>query len=227
MFPQDAVTWVLYILLTIALGALGTGFWETLFKPIFVTVGRILLKVVTLGMSSARDALYKDMAARPTYKPAVFLVALVSVAFVSFLATTIGYYSRIYLKAPKYVEIAHYESKIRDMSVEELQKEKERLGIQQHVLEKKIGLLLFTVSLLGFVVTTLVCIRYKYLSTAIAYFDQLMAICAPYLSSEEERALRSAFAQMTCRNDYVMIINKLKDHASKHRADKLPEFMLF
>ena len=187
----------------------------------------MLLKVVTLGMSTARDALYKDMAARPTYKPAVFLVVLVSFAFALFLATTIGYYSRIYLKAPKYVEIAHYESKIRDMSVEELQKEKERLGIHQHELENKIGLLLFTMSLLGFVFTTSVSIRYKYLSTAIGYFDQMMAICAPYLSSEEERALRSAFAQMTCRNDYVMIINELKDRACKHRADKLPEFMLF
>jgi hypothetical protein len=227
MFPQDAVTWVLYILLTVALGALGSGFWETVFKPSFVRIGRFLLKVVTLGMSSARDALYKDMAVRPTYKPAVFLVALVSFAFMLFLGTVTGYYYRDYFKAPEYVDIAHYESKIKDMSLEELQKEKERLGIQQHGLKKKLGLILFTVSLIGFVVTTLVHVRYRYLSTAIAHFDQLMAICAPYLSTEEEKTLRSAFAQMTCRNDYVTIIEKLKDHAIKHGVDTLPAFMLF
>lgn len=227
MFPKDAGTWVLYILLTVALGALGTGFWETLFKPSVVSTGRFLLKVVTLGMSSARDDLYKDMATRPTYKPALFLVALVSLAFLSFLSLAASRYYHYYVGSSKYVQMADYQSKINNMSIEELQKEKERLGIEMHSINKQIWLILFTMSLFGFVITTLVHVRCKYLSIAIAYFDQLMAICAPYLSTEEEKTFRSAFAQMICRNDYVTMIEKLKDHAMKHGVDRLPAFKSF
>lgn len=227
MFPQDVTTWIIYILVTVLLGALGSGFWEAVFKPVSVSAGRLLLKAVTLGMASARDAIYKDMATRPTFRPALFIVGIISITFTGFLGYSSSQYYRVYFDAPKNVQESRFNTKTNNLSLDELVKEEQRLSNRVKELEKEMALALFISSLFGFVVTTLVHARYRYFSTAISYFDQLMAICAPYVSSEEEKMFRSEFAQMTCHGDYVTIINKLRQKASEHGISRLPVFLAF
>ena len=227
MFPNDATSWILYILLTLILGALGSGFWETVFKPVFFRIGRLLLQVVTLGMSSARDNIYRDIATRPTYKPALFFVGFVSFAFTVFLGAAAAEYQHTYFEEDEQVTSARYEAKFKQMSPQELEKEKQRLASKILELKKDLALIFLTFGLLGFVVTTLVYAKYKYVSAAIAYFDQLMAICGPYISLEDEKAFRSSFAQMTRRDDYPRIVEKLKEHATAHGVSKLPTFQIF
>lgn len=227
MFPQNAATWALYIVLTILFGALGTACWEAVLKPIFVHVGRLLLKVATLGTSSLRDAIYRDMAARPTYKPALFLVLLIVIGFSGVLGYTASGYYYSHFQRPPYVTKAQHQAKLKDMSPEELDQERRNSEVEIHELEKELSSAWFSLALFAFILTALPHARYRYMSAAIAHFDQLMAICAPYLSNEDEKAFRSAFAQIACRNDYLTIVEKLRDHAHTHGVSKLPGFYVF
>jgi len=137
MFPQNFTNWVFYILLAILLGAIGSGLWETVFKRIYVLIGRLLLTVVTFGLSSARDNIYKDMATRPTYKPALFLVFLVALAFSVFAGASTSKYQSIYLEDPKYVDI-QFVSKIKNMSPEEINREREKLKVEEFNVKKNV-----------------------------------------------------------------------------------------
>ena len=227
MFPQDAATWALYIVLTILLGALGTACWEAVLKPIFVHVGRPLLKVATLGTSSLRDAIYRDMAARPTYKPALFLILFIVLGLSGVLGYTGSRYYSSHFEQPPYVTKAQRQAELKDMSPERLDQERRNWEVEIHEIEKELSSIWFSLTLFAFVVTALLQARYRYVSVAIAYFDQLMAITAPYLSNEDEKAFRSAFAQIASRNDYLTIVEKLRDHAHTHGVSKLPRFYVF
>src|SRR4030043_325159 len=49
------------ILLTILLGAIGSGLWDVVLKSFFNWMGRLLLTFVTLGLTSASNRIYQNV----------------------------------------------------------------------------------------------------------------------------------------------------------------------
>src|SRR5260370_37201259 len=77
--------WALAILGTILLGALGSGLWDAIFRPLLPWLGELLLNVGTLGLEQLRDGIYVEVA-RGTYERAgLLIVQLVIGGFAAFL----------------------------------------------------------------------------------------------------------------------------------------------
>src|SRR3989442_14883559 len=73
--------WTLGIIGTILLGALGSGLWSVVFAPLGSTILKWLLSIVTLGIASARDALYVSAALGYRERPSLILLLGAGVAF--------------------------------------------------------------------------------------------------------------------------------------------------
>ena len=51
-----------WIVASIVLGALGSGFWDLALKPLFLWSSDVALNIVTFGMQRLKDAIYVDIA---------------------------------------------------------------------------------------------------------------------------------------------------------------------
>ena len=54
--------WIFSVLNALVIGALGSGLWYVAFKPVFKKIGEFLFFVLTLGVSIAKDSIYKEAA---------------------------------------------------------------------------------------------------------------------------------------------------------------------
>ena len=54
--------WIFSVLSALVIGALGSGLWDVAFKPVFKKIGEFLFFVLTLGVSIAKDSIYKEAA---------------------------------------------------------------------------------------------------------------------------------------------------------------------
>jgi hypothetical protein len=53
---------ILTVVGALVLGALGSGLWELLFKPLLAWITTLFLNIATLGINSLRDDLYAEIA---------------------------------------------------------------------------------------------------------------------------------------------------------------------
>ncbi|MDA8100847.1 MAG: hypothetical protein M0042_14620 [Nitrospiraceae bacterium] len=217
MFPTDIKTWFLYILLTVLLGALGSGFWETAFKPILSKIGRVLLRILTLGMTSAVNSMYRDIARRHVHRPILFIVMLITLISSGVLGIATSEY---------YVKSLGGEDQIRT-DIQSTLKDKGLSGLDLEVKkrEAKLSFLSFLLAIFLFVITQYSYLRNSYVISAIAYFDQCLMICLPHLTDDVRKNLMSKFAQIQTKAHYSEIIKQLEEVANQHSLT-LPFFAL-
>ncbi len=217
MFPQDGVTWALYIALAILLGALGSGLWEAVFKPVFAVIFRLVLRAGTFGVSTTVDGVYRSMARRATYLPALMLVAWVSLAMACVSGITIGVYwgereARQDDQAQQVCKTPEAESDLAQKRLSEARGDVERAAL----------LMVFMANLFT-VLTALIFVRLKFQLNGISYFDQSLAICGPFIDDAQEKRLRSLFAGMRGRQDFINLMAEVKGIAEQH-GTRLPVF---
>lgn len=70
--------WILAILGTIVLGALGSGLWEVLVKPGLAWAGGAVLTISTLGLDSLRDQIYADVAIGSYERASLSILAMLT-----------------------------------------------------------------------------------------------------------------------------------------------------
>lgn len=211
MVPTDTKTWLLYILLTILLGALGTAFWETAFKPVCSALARILLRILTLGRVSATNSIYRDAARRLIHRATLFFYAPLLIA----LSLLVGYTGAgVHLYALG--GITHIEKEVTTTLNEKGPIALKDLGNKQKA----------TLSLAAFVFATVLLIRTSYshlrnsyVIALITHFDQCLAICLPYIEEHAKRKLLSQFAQIKTANDYFEVIQQLRTVAEQNNIE--------
>jgi len=76
--------WLLGIAGTVALGAVGSGLWDVMLKPSFWWLGRWLLTIVTLGLSSVKDGIYRDVAKGHHELPSLYILLIAITVLTSF-----------------------------------------------------------------------------------------------------------------------------------------------
>jgi hypothetical protein len=54
--------YIKWIIITIILGAVGSGLWEYMLKPIALSGTNFVLEIVTLGITKYKNGLYEDIA---------------------------------------------------------------------------------------------------------------------------------------------------------------------
>ena len=198
------------VLGALLVGALGSGIWDIALKPAFQWSGRTILTAATLGSSAIKDSIYRE-AARGHHEAGVMFIISGLAAFLLtlpavFLFTLIRlkYRAERLWRTPKERRPPPTLAKIR-LAV--------RVGY---------GLILVLSIDMGFLFIDI--LKLSQANQAYTYFNQSFTICEPYMDDRTSRLIKSRFAMVEGRADYLNVMEDLKNIAwSAHQ--KLPKYI--
>ena len=193
------------IVVTIVLGALGSGLWEWLLKPALTGTSEFVLNIATLGLEKFKDSLYREIAFGFREEPSLRVFSVLYNMLPSFL---IGFYIGLILirSSLKSAEngILVTAQKVFDLILKPI--------------------FLFVAFLLVFSIVQ--SSQVTYINRAITHFNQLFAIAAPYLSEQQRLMNRSEFARISSKADYERVVADLRSVCMKNGV-KPPEFSVW
>lgn len=239
MFPQDIKTWLVYITLAVVLGAIGSGLWEYLLKPTLRKSSSVFLKIITLGLKSSKDKIYREIASRPKQRPVFLILMTIIMAIFALLGNTAASFTSSQLDTPT-AKIDKAQFTINSSTKEQLQKLEEMIAAEKAAkkeiarLESEIAerekemvtfLFLTTLLLATYMLTSYA--KCAYIHNATCHFDQVLAICSPYIDKHEKAHILSNFARIKSKKDYEKIIKELKDIANQNNINDTPYFLIF
>jgi hypothetical protein len=191
---------VLYFVLgSIILGSLGSGFWEIALKPFFLWVGKLSLTIVTLGISSLEESIYQRVARGLVETPSAVLLIMFVGTITGLCFATIG---RIYK-----------EIKLKGKPDEKNKK--------KNLSSKKLWLLLIVITTTTTIINLQVFVTI-YINYSAGIFRQSFMIIKPYIDNQEEEIIMSEFSRMKNKDEFELAMNKIKVVAEKEKVD-LPE----
>ena len=215
------------ILAVIALGVIGSGLWEVVFKPIFSKLRDFFLNVTSLGIQSLKDETYQ-MIAQGFHEYS----SLETILTITYLFFVFVFFGSLYI-----LFSAH---KLRRESLNSTEKSNDEnsatdhrsngqraieLGLSTRIKNWFVYLaylmLFFNLFLIGNVAFG--SFQIKYVNCAITHYQQLLNICDPYISANDKKHIVSTFAQINNKDDYVSVIEKLKKIA-KEKIQSIPKF---
>jgi hypothetical protein len=188
--------WFAWLVGALVIGALGNAVWELAFLDFYGWSSRTLLTIVTFGLDSVRNSIYTRVAQGHHEESSLFLLMLVlSGGMGSFLGfATWQVARRILFEKPTGEEERQRQPRLRS-----------------GVFNAMLGCIFFFWAVLfGQFVIML------YTNLAITHFEHSLVICAPYLTHEEEQAIRSQFALLKTSTDYEAVVRRLQAIAAQH-----------
>jgi len=212
--------WIISILLTIFLGAIGSGLWETVFKPIIYKIGNAIFTLLSFGAKRARDNIYKK-AARGHHELPSLLILFVVLVLPS--ALMLGAESRFYQKI--YQEES-YKSKLIETCKDNVGEEK--IDCIKKNLKIKIGNLLHIFTLLTVLVlvfTFRMFLSLNKTNSAITYYQQCLKICRPIINETTFFKIEQNFSLIETQEQYFETIKILEELAEENSL-KLPKSYL-
>lgn len=214
--------WIISIVFTIFLGALGSALWEAALKPICKKFGSFTFKLLSFNAQKAKDKVYKNAAMGHHELPSliVFMFTIFLISFILIAPVPIA------LNKVNQVEEALKLAEVLNLTVDEAQSAQDILKIRmdkivdEHVVEKAYILILLTI----FISINLF---YKFLSVnksnlVVTYFSQAIKCIRPKISEEELQVYEQKFAMMTTKAEFDSLISELK-HVATENNISLPE----
>ncbi|WP_284336584.1 hypothetical protein [Comamonas sp. NoAH] len=186
-----------WVVVSLILGALGSGLWELAIRPIFAFLGTAALDVVTLGLESARNSLYEEVA-HGQYERATLSLISAGVGLMAGATTTVLFRRNLLhvVRGPA--------------------------GEQRRQRPFVVTLLLvFTTTMM-----LLLVYRVAYVNRAANYFERLSHIVAPLQTDLQRVQVRSQFAQVTTREEFVKVIDGMRSLARANNL-KVPDFTIY
>ena len=186
-----------FILGSIFIGALGSGLWDIAIKPLFYWLGRVSLTIITLGISSLKDAIYKDVATglveTPSITVMIFMVGGITGVVFSLITRGIR--------------------KIR------LKENKPKGQIKTN---RKFWVLIVVLTILTTVIN-LQMFAHVYVNRTVGFFNQSFLIIKPYVDNQEEENILSEYSQIKSKDDFIIVMDKIQKIARKEGIT-LPQF---
>jgi hypothetical protein len=223
---------ILGTLTALVVGGIGNGVWEYILEPGFRGSASVLLSVATLGVEAFKDDIYLEIAKGFHEKQSVStanLLALLTVYGVSGSLFLLTRTSKTLVEKVDRTrrEIERLEAKIEDgkpqakspMNSQERQADlRGRLAVakaQNLALKSDVrrlhrftlGAFSLSLALVAWVLVETA--KSSYINTAIAHFEQSLAIVSPHATQDELLMLRSRFAQVTNRDDFVAVLSEI------------------
>jgi hypothetical protein len=192
-----------FIVITVFLGAIGSGAWEWLLKPFLMGATDFGLNVATLGVRSFKDSLYKDIARGLHEESSLRLYAAVFGLLPCFI---LGIVTGA-LQARK----------------------KAKAGIATTAFDRamdKLGMPLLVLLIFALVFSMVQANQLAYVNRSITHVHQLLAIVDPYIREDERLLFRSQFAQIASSEDYSKLTSALEAICNA-KALKVPEFAVW
>lgn len=207
------------VIVTIMLGAIGSGVWEYIIKPSLLSFRDIILNITTLGISTYKNLIYSDIARGYTESSSLKLLNEFTTLYV--MAMVIGclwVYSTMKEIKEKRLEMLSRIDALQNKDYhppneEETENELIELknDIQKSINKKGTVLVTAFVLMATFSVSEkfMSTYREKYINSAICHYEQSIKIAKPYLSSKEVLSIESEFAQINNKEEYISILKRI------------------
>lgn len=206
-------------ILTILLGAIGSGVWKYIIEPSLISFRDLLLNVTTLGMSAYKNLLYADIARGFTESSSLKLLSEFNWLYVTALVIAILW---VFTTAKELKEKRAdllfrvdclKKGKVKKQTEEEINTEIKDIARDIEKNSKMISSLLMPIfiAMAIFLISgkSMTTFREKYINSAIAHYEQSLKIAKPYMTSKEITKSESRFAQINNREDYISILNNI------------------
>lgn len=204
--------WAIGLPGTLFLGSLPNGIWESLTKPAIGALFTWSLNITTLGLSTLRDDLYARAAGDPLADTIIFL----AIVCMGAIGTVQGIVFSMSLRLAR---------KLRKSTTEDCDdgqiKQNTPKAPNRRVITANAYLGLVAAIGLVFLANTRI-----YALRVSSHFHRVETICAPYISAEERTKLRSDFARMKTKSEFVSILSRMEEIAKEQNV-KLPELAVF
>jgi hypothetical protein len=218
---------ILAVIGALILGALGSGLWELLFKPLLFWVSTLFLNIATLGINSLRDGLYVEIARGHdpsgllsfTLNIVVFASFFVVLAFLTPVTAWLTY-SEI-LRRKNLVRSESSRGQVSFFTLPNLLLPSQRIRFLRW---SAIGIGAAAALEVGLLAIILA--REAFIANGVIYLHQSQRAIAPYLADDERRGLRSRAAQMKSRVDFDKLNGEILKVALANKV-QLPEFAPF
>jgi len=208
--------WILSIILTVVLGAIGSGLREVAFRPFLKKAGYFLYSFFSFRKQRALDNVCRQAAKGHHELPSLFVLLFVIAALIAALLTTQAtLYSVLYIESVDKEAIS---------ACEKIAETAEKRACVTQVLREYMHpylpwMTLFSVFAISFLIFRVISMSLT--NAIITHFEQCMRICAPTMSSDKSRQFEQAFALMDTKEAHKKIIDELNALATANGL-KLP-----
>ena len=213
-----AENWLLSIVLTIFLGAIGSGLWDAILKPYGKKFSGVVFTAITFGAKRARDKVYKNASAGHHELPSLYLLLIVFMFLCGILVSLqVKVYSRIYVST---LAETYYGDCIN-------KNEKERKECGKKIIEEEILPIMYILSLITVFLSVVILYRFSTINRTnlvITYYTHSMSVIRPYIEEQQYLLFEQKFALMLSKEDYDEIIKSLNKIANDNSVD-LPEYI--
>jgi len=192
-------TVIRFLVVTVGLGALGSGVWDWLLKPSLTGISRLLLNVTTFGIKTFKDSLYQEIARGLHEQASISMVTLLYSVLPGFI---LGFV------------VSRWRHRLRRGTASPSPP-------PRWLIEAFAGVLVVVAITLLIQGNQLF-----YINRAVAHSSQLFAITAPYISEESRLTYRSKFAQIASSEDYAALDRELVA-VCRAKALKCPSFSIW
>lgn len=231
-FPtkKQVFQWTLRVLGVLVLGALANGVWQSLLGPAIHFSARWVLDISSLGLTSYKNGVYKEIAADNQSGIAVSTLVWVTLIYLMIIAQ---------LNLDQY----HKNDKTRSRSERLLKRLSGTApnpdpdpAITIDTLRQQVVAILKSVQrgrwLIHFSSLTLVFLlvvqiaslaRETYATSADGHYHQVLRVASAFLDAHEQAEAESDFAQVASRDDYVRLLSRLEGQCKAH-GKTVPKF---
>lgn len=217
--------WAFRVVGVLFLGALANGVWQSLLGPAIHFSTRWVLDITSLGLTSYKNDIYKQIAADDPSVAAYNGYLASALMFMTMLATAAAYMFHIssdYRRQAERVSRAlsgappNPEPQVgNDVLNQRLLKTVRRLRFWAYCFSIIVGLSVAD----QFISVS----RVSYEMLAEAHYHHVMRIVTPYLEPREQAQVESDFAQIGSREDYVRLLSRLEGQCKTH-GKTVPKF---
>ncbi len=189
-------------LLTILLGAIGSGIWDIIFRPSLNRAGSL----VTRLSQHADNAVFTTAALNPLPLPS--LIILMLIIFIP-LVFAINHMMDAFFKF-RFEDALDkwHKEKLHATGKQEMKRKLRLLYRVLHFFQGIIMISIFLASFAGFQIVNEAILVWR-------VFHQNLAICVPVVSAEQQTTLQSQFVVMKTRKDFKKIVNTLDQKAKE------------
>lgn len=212
---------ILWFLLTLFVGALANGVWQSLLGPAIHFSTRWILDLASLGLTGYKNGVYRQVAA--DNQSAVGVETLTWLFIVSGLM--LGWFF-----GDSWSSHQENRSKCQDLlkklsdapTASDPPVTMDSIKLELAAILKTVNrarwFLYFSSLVIGviFISHQVSMARLSYVNSASAHYHQVLRVASPYLDAHEQAEVESDFAQVASRDDYVRLLSRLEGQCKAH-----------
>jgi hypothetical protein len=195
MDKTKALKWSLAAVVTIFLGALGSGLWQSLLAPAVHAISRWILDIASLGLASYKNGVYLQVAADNQSNIGLAILALLTMGFCALTGFFFGTLSG------------------RRIAMQRLDAAAQLKILRRASRGLYSGAVLIFLLLVAQFITLA---RLSYVNSADAHYHFVLRAIAPYLVAGEQVQVESDFTQIRSRDDYIRLLERLESQCKAH-----------